>query len=185
MAAGCGRTVVDVAGVAMVCAGTAAVAFTEGWMDRQRAGSGRGPRLRGLAGAALLSLSLAGCLGYDGELVRGYVPDQHALEQVKPGSSAEQVLVVLGTPSTTSTIGGSAWYYISQTIQRRFAFSPNAITDQRVLAVYFTKDKKVERVANYGLQDGKVFDFVSRTTPTGGAEQGFLKNLFRSLLRFS
>ncbi len=142
-------------------------------------------RFRGLAVAALMALSLGGCVFYDGEVTRGYVVDKRALDQVKPGSSAEQVLVVLGTPSTTSTVGGSAWYYISQTIDRTFAFSAPAVTDQRVLAVYFDKDKKVQRVANYGLQDGKVIDFVTRTTPTGGAEQGFLKNLFRSLLRFS
>ena len=154
-------------------------------MDNQATGSGRRLRLRGLAGVALVSLTLGGCLGYDGEVSRGYVADQHALDQVKPGSSAEQVLVVLGTPSTTSTVGGSAWYYISQTVERRFAFSAQSISDQRVLAVYFTKDKKVERVANYGQQDGKIIDFVTRTTPTGGAEQGFLKNLFRSLLRFT
>jgi outer membrane protein assembly factor BamE (lipoprotein component of BamABCDE complex) len=148
-------------------------------------GSSRGRRLAGLAAVSLLALSLGGCLGYDGEVTRGYVVDQRALDQVKPGSSAEQVLVVMGTPSTTSTVGGTAWYYISQTVDRTFAFSAPAVVDQRVLAIYFSKDKKVERVANYGLQDGKVFDFVSRTTPTGGAEQGFVKNLFRSLMRFS
>jgi outer membrane protein assembly factor BamE (lipoprotein component of BamABCDE complex) len=136
------------------------------------------------AGVAALSLSLGGCLGYDGSYNRGYVVDQHALDQVKPGSSAEQVLVVLGTPSTTSTIGGSAWYYISQKVDRPLAYSSPEITDQRVMAVYFTDQKKVDRIANYGLQDGKVFDFISRTTPTGGAEQGFLKNLFRNLMRF-
>lgn len=134
---------------------------------------------------AMVATSLAGCLGYDGEITRGYLLDQHALDQVKPGASAEQVLVLLGTPSTTSTIGGGAWYYISQKVDRAMAFSPNEVTDQRVLAVYFTPQKKVDRIANYGLQDGKVFDFVSRTTPTGGAEQGFVKNLFRSFLRFS
>ena len=148
-------------------------------------GPSRARRAAGLAGVGLLALSLGGCLGYDGEVTRGYVVDQRALDQVKPGSSAEQVLVVMGTPSTTSTIGGTAWYYISQTVDRTFAFSAPAVVDQRVLAVYFSNDKKVERVANYGLKDGKVFDFVSRTTPTGGAEQGFVKNLFRSLLRFT
>jgi outer membrane protein assembly factor BamE (lipoprotein component of BamABCDE complex) len=132
----------------------------------------------------MLGLSLGGCLGYDGGVTRGYVVDQHALDQVKPGSSAEQVLVVLGTPSTTSTIGGSAWYYISQKVDRPLAYSTPEIVDQKVLAVYFTPQKKVDRIANYGMQDGKVFDFISRTTPTGGAEQGFLKNLFRNLLRF-
>lgn len=154
-------------------------------MRRRGTGLERTKLLCGLAGAALLSLTLAGCIGYDGEVTRGYVIDQHALDQVKTGSSAEQVLVVLGTPSTTSTVGGSAWYYISQTVNRAFAFSSPSITDQRVLAVYFNKDKKVERVANYGLENGKLIDFVTRTTPTGGAEQGFLKNLFRSFLRFS
>lgn len=145
----------------------------------------RARRMAGLAGAAVLALSLGGCLGYDGQVTRGYVADQRALEQVKPGSSAEQVLVVLGTPSTTSTIGGTAWYYISQTVDRTFAFSAPVVVDQRVLAVYFSNGKKVERLANYGLKDGKLFDFISRTTPTGGAEQGFVKNLFRSLLRFT
>ena len=140
---------------------------------------------------AALALTLAGCigsgfgLGYDGEVTRGYVLDQGALDQVKVGSSsAEQVLVLLGTPSTTSTIGGSAWYYISQKVGRSFAAAPITVTDQRVLAVYFTSEKKVERLANYGIKDGKVFDFISRTTPTGGAEQGFVKNLFRSFLNF-
>ena len=148
-------------------------------------GTSRARRVAGLAAAGLLSLSLGGCLGYDGEVTRGYVADQRSLEQVKAGSSAEQVLVLLGTPSTTSTVGGTAWYYISQTVDRSFAFSPAAVTDQRVLAIYFDKDKKVERLANYGLKDGKLFDFVSRTTPTGGAEQGFVKNLFRSFLKFT
>ena len=147
-------------------------------------GRARAPRSLGLLAVAALSLSLGGCLGFDGEVTRGYVVDQRALDQVKPGSSAEQVLVLLGTPSTTSTVGGSAWYYISQTVDRTFAFSAQAVTDQRVLAIYFDKDKKVERIANYGLKDGKIFDFVSRTTPTGGAEQGFIKNLFRSFMHF-
>jgi outer membrane protein assembly factor BamE (lipoprotein component of BamABCDE complex) len=154
-------------------------------MRRRNKASAPARRVAGLAGVGLLALSLGGCLGYDGEVTRGYVADQRSLEQVKAGSSAEQVLVLLGTPSTTSTVGGTAWYYISQTVDRTFAFSAPAVVDQRVLAVYFNGDKKVERIANYGLKDGKVFDFISRTTPTGGAEQGFLGNLFRSLLRFT
>ena len=44
------------------------------------------------------------------------------------------------------------------------------VTDQRVIAVYFDKNRQVERLADYGMKDGKIFDFVSRTTPTGGEE---------------
>ena len=96
-----------------------------------------------------------------------------------------EALSALGTPSTTSTVGGDAWYYIGQRIQRALSFMPDKMTDQHVLAVYFDKSGKVERIANYGMKDGKVFDFVSRTTPTGGSEPDFLKNMMGGLFRFS
>ena len=141
-------------------------------------------RVAGLAGVGLLSLSLGGCLGYDGEVTRGYVADQRSLEQVKSGSSAEQVLVVMGTPSTTSTIGGSAWYYISQKTTQSVAFMQPKVVERRIVAIYFDKNKRVERVANYGLEDGRVIDFITRTTPTAGAEASFLANALKNLLRF-
>jgi outer membrane protein assembly factor BamE (lipoprotein component of BamABCDE complex) len=133
---------------------------------------------------AILAAGLSGCLGYDGDIDHGYQLDPSLLNQVKVGSSAEQVLVVMGTPSTTSTVGGSAWYYISQKADRQYAFMDAKITDQHVLAIYFDKDKKVARVANYGLKDGKIFDFVSQTTPTGGADSSLVSGLFKSMLRF-
>ena len=94
----------------------------------------------GLAG--FLALSLAGCLGYEGDVVHGYQIDPKLLDQVKVGSSAEQALIVMGTPSTTSTVGGDAWYYITQKTDRPVLFMDARITDQRVLAIYFDKDKK-------------------------------------------
>lgn len=138
-----------------------------------------------LASVLLLASGLGGCLGYDGSVQRGYVVDSRQLAAITPGTAAEKVLSDLGTPSTTSTVGGDAWYYVSQQIDRPLAFSPTEVTDQHVVAVYFDPKKKVTRVANYGIEDGRVVDLVSRTTPTGGAEQGFLKNLFRSFLKFS
>ena len=85
-----------------------------------------------------------------GDIQHGYQIDDRALDQVKVGSSAEQVLVVLGTPSTTSTIGGDAWYYISQKTERKFAFQDPSITEQRVLAVYFDPKKRVTRLRTAG-----------------------------------
>lgn len=107
-------------------------------------------------------------------LSQGYVVDQQAIELVPVGSSREQVMLALGSPSTTATFDNEAYYYISQTRRRSVAFSKARLVDQRVLAVYFGPDDRVTQIANYGLKDGKLFDFISRTTPTGGKDRTFL-----------
>ena len=117
-------------------------------------------------------------------LQRGYVLPEGALEQIPVGASQEQVLIVLGTPSTVATVNGEAFYYISQKAQREAAFLPHDVVDQRVVAVYFSKDRRVARLANYGLRDGKVFDFVSNSTPTGGQEISYVRNIFKSMKLF-
>ena len=132
-----------------------------------------------LALAASIGLSAAACIGE--EFQRGYLLDERAVQQVKPGMNGEQVLQTLGTPSTVSTVGNKTWYYISQTSRRRVAFMNESLTDQRVTAVYFNQGLKVERVALYGIQDGKVFDFISRTTPASGQEATFVGALFRGI----
>ena len=58
------------------------------------------------------------------------------------------------------------------------------MTDQHALAVYFNKDGKVDRIANYGMQDGKAFDF-SAAPPRPANELDFLKNMMGGLFRFS
>jgi outer membrane protein assembly factor BamE (lipoprotein component of BamABCDE complex) len=127
------------------------------------------------------ALALAGCGSFTETLQRGYVMQEGALEQIPIGATQEQVLIVLGTPSTVATVNGQVFYYISQTSQRSAAFMPFEVKDQRVIAVYFDKDRRVERLANYGLKDGKVFDFVSQTTPTGGKEFAYLSGVLRAL----
>jgi outer membrane protein assembly factor BamE (lipoprotein component of BamABCDE complex) len=124
-----------------------------------------------------LGLLLGGCFGETYQ--RGYVVPEGALEQIPIGSSQEQVLIVLGTPSTVATVAGEVFYYISQRSERRVAFMPDTVVDQRVIAVYFDRNRRVERLANYGLKDGRVFDFISRTTPTGGKEVNYLGAMFK------
>ena len=115
-----------------------------------------------------LALGLGGCFGETFQ--RGYVLPEGALEQIPLGASQEQVLIVLGTPSTVATVSGEAFYYISQRAERSISFLQASIVDQRVIAIYFDRNRRVERVASYGIKDGKVFDFVSRTTPTAGSD---------------
>jgi outer membrane protein assembly factor BamE (lipoprotein component of BamABCDE complex) len=162
-------------------------------MDSEKMETGRArnaPRAA-LALTVVALVAVAGCQssggggsGFNQVSQHGYVVTPTALEQIPVGSSKDQVLIALGSPSTTGSYGNEVFYYISQTRQRAAAFMPDKVIDQRIVAVYFDADSNVERVANYGLQDGKVFDFISRTTPTGGADQNFLQQVLSGVIGF-
>src|ERR1700734_4253214 len=136
-------------------------------------------RCAATACAVVLALALTGCTGETFQ--RGYVLPDGALEQIPLGASQEQVLLVLGTPSTVATVSGEAFYYISQKADRPISFMQTQVTDQRVIAVYFDSGRKVRRIAEYGMKDGKVFDFISRTTPTTGNENNVITYLMRTI----
>ena len=149
---------------------------------RLNAPRGAWARFAALAVIAGLGASLSGCIGYEGDFDRGYQVDEQTLNKVSVGKTSKpEALSLLGTPSTTSTIGGDAWYYVSQRTERSLAFMPQKITDQRVVAIYFDKDRKVTRVADYGLEDGKPVDFLSRTTPVAGPDYHLIQSLLSKI----
>ena len=141
----------------------------------------RRARIALLAGAMVLAL--AGCNtggggGFGATSIHGHVVSEQALAQVPVGSSREQVQIALGSPSTTATFSGQVYYYISQTRVRAAQFTQPRVVDQRVVAIYFDGNNRVARIADYGLEDGRVIDFISRTTPTGGEDQTFIAQIF-------
>ena len=140
----------------------------------------RARRTAGYAMVVGLGLSLAGCAS---TVTRhGHLFQENDLQQIQPGMSAEQVKLTLGTPTTTSTAGNAnAYYYMSSTMKQTSFLAPSE-TDRQVVAVYFSQVGTVERVANYGMKDGKVFDTISRTTASANQnDDGILKQLFRNL----
>jgi outer membrane protein assembly factor BamE (lipoprotein component of BamABCDE complex) len=132
-----------------------------------------------LAIAVATSLTLAACS--ETITTHGHQFQDKDLQSVTPGMSQEHIKTALGTPTTTATVGGgSAYYYISSTHGQSSFFKP-VEKDRKVLAVYFSPMGSVDRVAQYGLKDGKVFDYVKQQTPTASRDQGILKSLFRNL----
>ncbi len=127
-----------------------------------------------MLGAALL----AGC---GGEVNRhGHVFIDVDLNQVQPGMTKEQVATVLGSPDTTSTIGGEAYYYIATTTKTVAFLKPKEI-DRQVVAVYFDKGQAVQEVAHYGLKDGIVVNYYKGETPARGKDLNVLEQIFGNL----
>jgi len=147
--------------------------------DTPRGLHARWRAVRAVAAAVLVSMTLAACTGE--QFQKGYILPPGALEQIPIGASQDQVLIVMGTPSTVATLDGEVFYYISQRSERPVAFMNQKLVDQRVIAVYFDKNRRVRRLANYTLQDGRIFDSISRTTPTSGQELSYLAPLFKLL----
>jgi outer membrane protein assembly factor BamE (lipoprotein component of BamABCDE complex) len=127
-----------------------------------------------MIGAALL----AGC---GAQIDRhGHVFIDVDLNSIQPGMTKEQVKTVLGSPDTTSTIGGDAFYYISTT-QKTVAFLKPREIDRQVVAVYFDGNQNVEQVANYGLKDGNVVNYYKGETPARGKDLTLLEQIFGNL----
>ena len=114
---------------------------------------------------------------------RGYVFDEKLLDQIKVNETiSNDVMDILGSPSTTSAIDASTWYYIYSKAET-VAFYHPTVTDRRVLAVSFDDDNKVNNLKYYGLEEGKIISYVDRTTPTRGRELTVLQQLFGNLGR--
>jgi len=125
---------------------------------------------------ALAAVVLLGCTPVINQ--RGYLADPIGEASIKVGTDTKTTIQQrLGDPSTEAEFGGDAWYYVSS-VERQVAFFDPTIETRAIMAVYFDKDGKVTDIKHFGLKDGHVVAFESRTTPTPGHELTFLEQLF-------
>jgi outer membrane protein assembly factor BamE (lipoprotein component of BamABCDE complex) len=110
---------------------------------------------------------------------RGYLAKPGAFAQVHEGMAKSEVEGILGSPSTTASVNyqGDSYYYISSTTEQT-AFLNAKEVDRQVIAIRFDQNDQVASLGQYGLEDGKVIDINSRTTPTKGRELTVLQQLF-------
>src|SRR3978361_2578127 len=110
-------------------------------------------KLRVSAAMALVCALLGACTGE--QFQKGYIMPPGALEQIPIGASQDQVLIVMGTPSTVATLSGEVFYYISQRSERKVAFMNQQITDQRVIAVYFDRNSQGQGLSHFRAGGGR------------------------------
>jgi outer membrane protein assembly factor BamE (lipoprotein component of BamABCDE complex) len=135
----------------------------------------------------LIALALAAFIGTGcaSEVnLRGNAPDLEQLAVIKPGAqSREQVIQLLGSPTSVGTFDKSVIYYISQRIQTVTYHAPKVLSRQ-VVEITFDKSDRVAAVKTYDLKDGKKVKVVERTTPTPGRQFTLIQQLLGNLGRF-
>lgn len=145
-----------------------------------------GNRLRGLGFcllAACATVGLSAC-GNNVQL-RGNTPDPEDIAVIQPGvQSRQDVIDLLGSPSTVSTFQDRKWYYIGQKTEE-IAFMKPQVIDRQVLVVTFNEGGLVEGTQLYGMDDAQEVEPVDRETPTEGRDLTLLQQLFGNVGQFS
>ena len=143
------------------------------------------PNLRlSCAGAALsAAIILAGCAATVEQ--RGNLPPRDELAEIHPGKTTkDQVVKILGTPSSVGVFNDRSWYYISRRTKQMAFFDPSVL-DQQVYVVDFNDNGVVKAVDHKTLKDGQEITPVARTTPAPGRELTFLEQLIGNLGKFN
>jgi outer membrane protein assembly factor BamE (lipoprotein component of BamABCDE complex) len=98
--------------------------------------------------------------------------------------SREDVVRLIGSPSTVATFNPNVWYYIAQK-QEYYAFFKPAMLEQNVMQLNFNESGRLTAIKRYDLSDSKDIDMVSRITPTAGKEITVLEQIMGNVGRFS
>jgi len=115
---------------------------------------------------------------------RGNLPDPERLAEIKPGEqSKDDVVDILGSPSSVTPFGSNTWYYISNRTET-FAFFAPEVIDRHIVMVKFGTDGKVTGVDTIGLEAARKIQPVERTTPTHGTAITAIEQLIGNLGRF-
>jgi outer membrane protein assembly factor BamE (lipoprotein component of BamABCDE complex) len=131
----------------------------------------------------MAALALFGCesiIDY-----RGFAPTPGSVEKLEAGTqSREDVIRLIGTPTSVATFNPNVWYYITQT-QDTYAFFKAQIIEQKVMQLNFDDAGRLKTIKNYDLKDAQDISMVARITPTAGKELTILEQLMGNVGKFS
>lgn len=135
-----------------------------------------GPAVRIAIVAALL---LSGC---EASLrTHGYAPLPEAVEDIRVGADTRgSVRRKIGRPTAEGLFGETDWVYVATTVEHYTYHAPRVI-DRRVVAITFDANDVVTEVGAYGLEDGRVVDLRTGTTPTYGRQLGIIEQFLGNI----
>ena len=140
-------------------------------------------RLGCAVAVAAVCLSQASC-GLSRIQTRGNLPDPEKVSELKPGKvTKDDILDLLGSPSSVNTFGKETWYYISA-VTTQFAFYSVEEVERDIYALSFDERGILQEVKTYGLDDAEDIQVVQRETPTMGRDYSLIEQLIGNLGRF-
>jgi outer membrane protein assembly factor BamE (lipoprotein component of BamABCDE complex) len=107
------------------------------------------------------------------------------LDKIVPGSTQkEQVLSILGTPSTENDFGSKAWLYIASN-NRKTALFGDKLVSRSIIKIIFNDKNTVTKITTLTEKDQINVEHNQEKTPTAGQEIGILQQLLGNVGRFN
>ncbi|MGF1553772.1 MAG: outer membrane protein assembly factor BamE [Paracoccaceae bacterium] len=139
----------------------------------------RRPLVPAVLATTVLAAALPGCSPVVS--THGYAPPEEQIAAIAEGVDTRgSVRRKIGRPGAVGAFGEDGWYYVSTTVSRRAFFAPEVV-ERRIVAVSFDETDRVTAVDRFGLEDGRVIDLETRTTPTFGRQLTVLQQILGNL----
>ena len=111
----------------------------------------------------------------------GYMPVQDSVDQLKVNKTSLSLAKSrLGEPVLVLGNKEPIFIYSSQVTNRILFFEPKVIS-RDVLVLYFNKKKRLRKLENFSLEDGKSFDLNTDATNLNTEERSLIANLFSNV----
>lgn len=111
----------------------------------------------------------------------GYTPPDEELQTIRVGQDTRgSVRRKIGRPAGSGIFTDEGWYYVSQKVEHLTYYEPEVI-ERRVVAITFDQNDVVASVDLYGMEDGKIVDLETNTTPTFGAQLTILEQVLGNI----
>ena len=111
----------------------------------------------------------------------GYMPVRDSVDQLKVNvTSPSSAKSTLGEPALVLGKKEPIFIYSSQVTNRVLFFEPKVIS-RDVLVLYFNTKKKLRKLENFSLEDGKSFDLNTDATNLNTDERSLIANLFSNV----
>ncbi len=111
----------------------------------------------------------------------GYMPVVEDIESLSiKKTSSEKAKSVLGEPALIMGEDKPVFVYFSQASRKLFFFEKQ-ITKRNLLVLRFDKRKRLSKIENFSLADGKDFKLSSSNTDLSEKEKSLIANLFSNI----
>lgn len=114
----------------------------------------------------------------------GNMPTEERIVQIKKGASKDDVLRVLGAPSSIPSFDKNTWLYMSSDIKSVAFMEPKEV-NRSILKISFNNKDEVAVITRLTKEDGKNISPSQERTEVKGQDPGFFRKYFGGVGQFN